>query len=61
MERPELFTPPSEYFNHGEFLAKALSDFHAMPDPFVGHYRERYDQRELPPIWMVAETMTLGS
>ncbi len=59
--RPELFTPPSEYFNHGEFLAKALSDFHAMPDLFVGHYRERYDQSEPPPIWMVAETMTLGS
>ncbi|WP_415813937.1 Abi family protein [Deinococcus marmoris] len=56
-----MFTLPSEYFNHGEFLAKALSDFHAMPDLFVGHYRERYDQSELPPIWMVAETMTLGS
>ncbi len=59
--KAELFAPPSTYFNHSELLARALSEFHGMPDLFVGHYRERYDQNEPPPIWMVAETMTLGN
>ncbi|GGS44786.1 Abi family protein [Deinococcus knuensis] len=31
-----------------------------MPELFVGHYRERYDLDVQPPIWMIAETMSLG-
>lgn len=31
-----------------------------MPELFVGHYRERYDLDAPPPIWMIAETMSLG-
>lgn len=57
---PELFAAPGEYFNHSEFLAKALHEFHGLPDLFVGHYREEYDQSEPPPAWMIAETLTLG-
>lgn len=57
----ELFAAPNDYFNHAEFLARALAEFHHMPDLFVGHYREKYDQTEAPPAWMITETMTLGS
>ena len=59
--RSELFAAPTDYFDHTGFLAKALSEFHGMPDLFVGHYRAKYDQTEPPPAWMIAETMTLGS
>lgn len=59
--RAELFSAPTAYFDHAQFLAKALSEFHGMPDLFVGHYREKYNPSEPPPAWMIAETMTLGS
>lgn len=59
--KSELFTDNENYFIHSEFLEKAIEAFHAMPDLFVGHYRERYSADEYPPIWMIAETMTLGS
>ncbi|MFC5849255.1 Abi family protein [Deinococcus petrolearius] len=58
---PTLFAEPSEYFDHQVFLAKALDEFGHMPDLFVGHYREKYNETVPPPVWMVAETMTLGS
>lgn len=58
--REELFAA-SDYFQHSEFLRKALDEFHGMPDLFVGHYREKYHQTEPPPAWMITETMTLGS
>ncbi|MGY2897074.1 Abi family protein [Deinococcus sp. UYEF24] len=51
----------SEYFDHAAFLARVTEDFHALPELFVGHYRERYGQDTPPPIWMIAETMSLGS
>jgi abortive infection bacteriophage resistance protein len=50
----------SAYFDHASFLTSVTTEFHALPELFVGHYRERYDQEAPPPIWMIAETMSLG-
>lgn len=54
------FHEPNEFFDHAEFLSKVTEEFERMPELFVGHYRERYDLDAPPPIWMVAETMSLG-
>ncbi|MFC4456571.1 Abi family protein [Deinococcus sonorensis] len=54
------FHDPNEFFNHAEFLVKVTEEFDRMPELFVGHYRERYELGVPPPIWMIAETMTLG-
>jgi Abi-like protein len=37
----------STYFNHASFLTSFTTEFHALPELFVGHYRERYDQGAL--------------
>lgn len=58
---PLRFKPQDRYFQHTEFLAKAVHEFHKMPELFVGHYRKTYDPRPYPPAWMIAETMSLGS
>lgn len=58
---PLLFKPDDRYFQHAGFLAKAIRDFHKMPELFVGHYRTTYEPRAYPPGWMIAETMSLGS
>lgn len=57
---PARFHRPTEFFDHTEFLRKVTEEFDRMPELFVGHYRERYDLDAPPPIWMIAETMTLG-
>lgn len=57
---PGHFHGPSAFFDHADFLRKVTEEFDRMPELFVGHYRERYDLNAPPPIWMVAETMTLG-
>ncbi|WP_414657933.1 Abi family protein [Deinococcus sp. VB343] len=58
---PLLFRPADRYFSHTDFLAKAIREFHKMPDLFVGHYRRAYEARAYPPAWMIAETMSMGS
>lgn len=58
---PLLFRPADRYFSHTDFLAKAVREFHKMPDLFVGHYRRAYEARAYPPAWMIAETMSMGS
>jgi len=57
---PVHFHEPNGYFDHTEFLSKVTEEFSRMPELFVGHYRERYDLDVPPPIWMIAETMSLG-
>jgi abortive infection bacteriophage resistance protein len=32
-----------------------------MPEVFIKHYYKTYDSPELPPFWMVAETLSIGS
>lgn len=58
---PLLFRPADRYFSHTDFLAKAVREFHKMPELFVGHYRRAYESRAYPPAWMIAETMSMGS
>ena len=46
---------------HTTNLAKLSADLLSSKETFVIHYRNKYDDPALPPIWAVVETMTLGS
>ena len=62
-------------FDHGMFLRKIEDDFGVktgaggvkiLPmrphsEAFIAHYYQKYGDPYLPPFWMVAETLTLGS
>jgi abortive infection bacteriophage resistance protein len=62
-------------FNHGRFIAKIEDEFGIKTDAsgekilptrpqsevFITHYYKQYGDPYLPPFWMVAETLTLGS
>jgi len=61
-------------FNHGRFIAKLEQELGIEHDAsgapilpathaeaFITHYYSRYGDPHLPPFWMVAEILTLGS
>lgn len=52
-----LFKDP---WNHAKHLAKLTRDLKESNETFVTHYKSKYCQPFLPPIWAVAETMSLG-
>jgi len=53
-----LFACP---FWHLRQLAQLARETQKSSETFVEHYRQRYDEPFLPPIWMVAETMSFGT
>ncbi len=62
-------------FDHGMFIRKIEEDFEVktgaggvkllptrpQSETFITHYYQKYGDPYLPPFWMVAETLTLGS
>lgn len=54
----DLFKDP---WNHAKHMAKLTRDLKESNETFVTHYKRKYCQPFLPPIWAVAETMSLGS
>jgi len=44
-----------------EHLKKLAGDIEKSKETFVKHYKDKYCEPSLPPIWAVAETMSLGS
>lgn len=55
---PSLFKDP---WQHTKDLAKVSRQLEHSSEAFVLHYRERYSDPFMPPIWAVVETMTLGT
>ena len=53
-----LFKSP---WKHQKNLAKITSDIKDSNEKFIGHYLKKYQQPFLPPIWVVAETMSFGA
>ncbi|KQY27819.1 Abi family protein [Rhizobium sp. Root483D2] len=51
-------------YDRPDFYAKALTglmeEIERSKDTFILHYRRKYDDPVLPPIWMAAEVMSLG-
>lgn len=56
--KPELFKCP---WTHARDLAKAARELQESNETFVVHYRRKYHEPFLPPIWAVVETMSLGN
>ncbi len=52
---------PTPQARHATDLAKIESDLAGSCETFVVHYKSRYDDPPLPPIWAIVETMTLGT
>lgn len=52
-----LFKDP---WQHASIVARASKELQDSNETFVVHYRKKYKEPYLPPIWAVVETMTLG-
>ena len=55
---PALFSNNRTFENGLDYLKNEIGRSHEV---FVRHYRDKYDEPPLPPIWAVVEVMTLGS
>lgn len=53
-----LFKDP---WKHTRDLAKVSRELEESSESFVIHYKKRYSEPFLPPIWAVVETMSLGT
>ncbi len=50
-----------EIKNHTACNAQPASDREQRREQFINHYYFQYDKPELPPCWMIAEVLPLGS
>lgn len=46
--------------HHTKALASLKEEIERSRDTFIVHYNRKYDDPKLPPVWMVAEVMSLG-
>jgi abortive infection bacteriophage resistance protein len=55
----------SDYFKnpwqHAKDIAKIAGELVESSEPFIVHYRKKYEEPYLPPLWAIVETMTLGT
>lgn len=62
--KPELFDPA---FDHGRFIADIKSQIGHAPadsrrrDTHIEHYYQTYSKPDMPPSWMVFESVTFGA
>lgn len=52
-----LFKDP---WQHASIVARVSKELRDSNETFVVHYRKKYQEPYLPPIWAIVETMTLG-
>lgn len=48
-------------WQHARDLARIAGELEKSSETFVVHYRSRYTEPFLPPIWAIVETMSLGT
>lgn len=48
-------------WQHSRDLGKIAAELEGSNEPFVVHYRDKYDEPFLPPVWAIVETMSLGT
>ena len=46
--------------HHDRALANLTEEIERSRDTFIAHYRDKYDEPDLPPVWMASEIMSLG-
>lgn len=58
----EAFRDKNDFNNCQELIKSEIKkNSNQYADTFIAKYYEKYDEPELPPFWMVAETLTIGS
>jgi abortive infection bacteriophage resistance protein len=54
----------AEHYHRADFHARSLTglmdEVGRSRDTFIEHYRSKYSEPDVPPIWMAAEVMSLG-
>lgn len=54
--------PDARTFNYNDLVAKLFNEVKRSKEPFIVHFETKYgDEHMLPPIWMVAEVISLGT
>lgn len=48
-------------WQHAADIARIATDLQDSSETFIVHYRNRYKEPFLPPVWAVVETMSLGT
>lgn len=48
------------YDHHQQFVQEVEEYCKDCHDPFIRHYKSKYNDPQLPPIWMVVQTLTFG-
>ena len=51
----------AKYNYIGQLLAKVEKDTGGSKEQFILHYKAKYTEPRLPPVWMMVENLTLGS
>lgn len=46
--------------HHDRALLGLIEEIERSRDTFIAHYRAKYDDPKLPPVWMTAEVISLG-
>jgi abortive infection bacteriophage resistance protein len=46
--------------HYAKALTSLIEEIDRSRDTFIEHYKRKYDDPELPPVWMAAEVMSLG-
>ena len=54
---PNLYDRPERY---AKALTSLMEEIQRSTDTFMVHYKNKYDDPQMPPIWMTAEVMSLG-
>lgn len=54
---PTLFNDP---WKHNTMVSALAARVQQSNEPFILHYTKKYQPPHMPPLWAVAETMTLG-
>lgn len=49
------------HYTHAKNVAKVAAEVQKSEEVFVKHYRRKYAKSGLPPIWIMAETLTFGA
>ncbi len=50
----------SNGFEHTQLYAKLVTTTNQSSEVFIEHYRKKYTEPFMPPLWQVTELMTLG-
>lgn len=61
---PHGYLDPAHYADpliYADNLIQLTAEVNRSTDDFIRHYKQKYTQPPMPPVWMVSEVMSLGA